>query len=92
VPKGVEVVVENGFATIDFVDAGQRAKGLNALLAVTPPELIETLTRSGPRRRYRIPSGNAAEAGLLDKRSKVAALEAGDSGFAEALRIAGGKP
>jgi hypothetical protein len=84
---GVEVVVEDGFATIDFVDPAKRGPGLQRLLEVTPPELIETLTRVGPRKRYRVPSGNAAEAGLLDS-SKVSALAGGDSGFAEGLRVA----
>jgi hypothetical protein len=65
---------------------------LQKLLEIGGPEVIETLTRSGPRRRYRVPAGNAAEAGLLDKRSKVAALTAGDSGYAEALRVAGLHP
>jgi hypothetical protein len=92
VPNGVEVVVENGFATIDFVDPAKRGPGLAKLLEVGGPETVETLTRSGPRRRYRVAVGNAREAGLLDRRSRVDALAAGDSGFAEALRIAGGKP
>jgi hypothetical protein len=89
VPSGVEVVVEDGFATIDFVDATLRGPGLQKLLEVGGPETVETLTRSGPRRRYRVPEGNARAAGLLDRRSKVSALAAGDSGFSEALRIAG---
>jgi hypothetical protein len=82
-PKGVEVYVENGFAEIDFVDRRLRGPGLRALLEVTPPELVETLTRSGPRRRYRVPTGNAAEAGLLD--SPVKSLPSGDTGSADAL-------
>jgi hypothetical protein len=92
VPRGVEVVVEDGFAEIDFIDRRLRGPGLAKLLEVGGPETVETLTRSGPRRRYRVPEGNAREAGLLDRRSRVDALAAGDSGFAEALRIAGGKP
>jgi hypothetical protein len=89
VPKGVEVVVENGFATIDFTDVSLRGPALQRLLEIGGPETIETLTREGPRRKYRVPVGNVTEAGLLDKRSKVKALASGDSGFSEALRVAG---
>ncbi|MGV0738230.1 hypothetical protein ABQF35_14280 [Mycobacterium syngnathidarum] len=79
-PAGVAVVVENGFATIDFVDSSKRGPGLQALLDVgTPPELIEKLTRSGPRVRYVVPEGNAREAGLLDEVSEVDALEQPDT-------------
>lgn len=91
-PKGVEVVVENGFATIDFVDPALRGPALQKLLEIGGPGTIETLTREGPRRKYRVAAGNATEAGLLDKTSRVSVLASGDSGFAEALRVAGGKP
>lgn len=67
-PAGVEVVVENGFATIDFVDKTLRGPGLAKLLAIgTPPDAIEKLTREGPRAVYVVPEGNAREAGLLDE-------------------------
>ncbi|MEU9805434.1 hypothetical protein [Mycobacterium sp. NPDC050853] len=67
-PVGVEVVVEDGFATIDFVDKALRGPGLAKLLEVgTPPDAIEKLTRSGPRPVYVVPEGNAREAGLLDE-------------------------
>ena len=65
-PAGVDVLVEDGFATIDFVDRAKRGPGLGALLAVGGPELIETLTRTGPRTLFRVPEGNAREAGLID--------------------------
>lgn len=65
-PAGVEVVVDEGFATIDFVDRTLRGPGIAALLAVGGPETVETLTLEGPRRVYRVPEGNAREAGLLD--------------------------
>lgn len=87
--KGVEVHVEDGFATIDFTDPAKRGPGLQRLLEVGGPETIETLTREGPRKRYRVAEGNARAARLLDKRSKVDALTSGDSGFSEALRVAG---
>lgn len=64
-PEGIAVEVENGFATI-APDRAHRAEVLNALLANTPVELIEKLTRSGPVVQYRVPEGNAADAGLLD--------------------------
>lgn len=86
-PKGIEVVVDGGFATIDFVDRSLRGSGLNRLLQATPPEMVETLSRSGPRRQYRVPEGNAREAGLLDVPA-VDALASGDTGFAEALASA----
>jgi len=65
-PEGVEAVVEDGFATIDFVDPSLRGPGLAKLFELgTPPELVEKLTRA-PRAVYRVPEGNAREAGLLD--------------------------
>lgn len=73
-PAGVEVVVEGGFATIEFVDPARRGPGLAALLEHTPPDLIEKVTR--PAVRYIVPEGNARAAGLLDKVSRVDALAA----------------
>jgi len=65
-PAGVDVLVEDGFATIDFVDPSKRGPALAALLAVGGPDLIETMTRTGPRTLFRVPEGNAREAGLID--------------------------
>jgi hypothetical protein len=66
-PAGVEVLVEDGFAIIDFTDQALRGPGLARLLKKTPPEFVEKLTRGhGPRAVYRVPEGNAREAGLLD--------------------------
>lgn len=65
-PKGIDVLIENGFATLDFVDRSTRGPGLAALLNNTPAVMVEKLTRSGPRVQYRVPEGNAREAGLLD--------------------------
>lgn len=65
-PAGIDVVVEDGFAVIDFVDPKQRGPGLQRLIALYGPEVIETMTRTGPRRLYRVPEGNAREAGLVD--------------------------
>ncbi|WP_234801964.1 hypothetical protein [Mycolicibacterium conceptionense] len=65
-PAGVDVAVEDGFATIEFVDPSLRGRGLAKLLEVgTPPELIDKVTR--PRLAYIVPEGNAREAGLLDE-------------------------
>jgi len=75
-PDGVEVQVEGGYATIDFVDPARRGPGLAQLLAHTNPRDIEKLTRSGPRAaRYRVPEACAKAAGLLDRKSRVDALE-----------------
>ncbi|MFA5711479.1 hypothetical protein [Mycolicibacterium sp.] len=63
-PAGVEVEVEDGFATIFFADRSKLGPGLAALLAIGGPETVESLTL--PRRRYRVPEGNARAAGLLD--------------------------
>lgn len=79
-PKGVIAEVVDGFATIDFVNPALRGPGLNRLLATGAP--VQTLTREGPRKRYRVPEGNAAEAGLLDG---TGSLTRGDTGYSEAL-------
>lgn len=65
-PAGVDVVVEDGFAVIDFVDRATRGPGLAALLKVGGPGLVEVVTRVGRRRLYVVPEGNAREAGLID--------------------------
>ena len=74
-PAGVEVVVDEGFATIDFVDPKLRGPALDKLLKIGGPETIEPLTREkgAERKLYRVPEGNAREAGLLDDDGDVAA-------------------
>lgn len=70
-PAGVDVAVEDGFATIAFVDPSLRGPGLAALFAAgTPPELVEKVTR--PRVAYTVPEGKARLAGLLDEAPKYA--------------------
>lgn len=64
-PKGVSVVVSDGFAEIDFTDPALRGVALGKLIALGGPESIETDT-GGRRRTYRVPEGNAREVGLLD--------------------------
>lgn len=77
-PEGVIAEVRDGFATIEFTDPSLKAAALGRLLKIGGPRSIETITRDGPRRRYRVPEGNAQEAGLLD--TVVDALQRGDQG------------
>lgn len=65
-PAGIIATVDNGFATIDFVNPALRGPALAELLEIGGPSSIETITRDGPRRKYRVPEGNATTAGLLD--------------------------
>ena len=63
---GVNVIVEDGFATLEFPDPRRKATSLGVLLEIGGPETIEIQT-GGTRRTYRVPEGNAREAGLLDE-------------------------
>lgn len=85
-PDGVVVEVEDGFAVIDFVDRKKRGPGLRKLVERYGPEVIETLTRTGPRRMYRVPEGNAREVGLIDipPPAPAAAPVTYDDGFPDA--------
>lgn len=87
-PQGVEVYVEGGFATIDFVDRTLRGPGLSRLIDSGGPSIIEKMTRSGPRVQYRVPEGNAREAGLLDTPADGVRPDRVDLGMAEALASA----
>ncbi len=91
-PDGIVATVEDdGFATLDFVDQSLRGPSLATLLNIGGPDSIETLTRRGPRRLYRVPEGNAREAGLIDKRKAHPSAPAGaglDTGAAEATAAA----
>ncbi|AVR55937.1 hypothetical protein SEA_YAHALOM_16 [Mycobacterium phage Yahalom] len=75
-PAGIEVVVEDGFATIDFLDPKLKGPALGRLIESGGPGVVEPLTREkgSPRKRYRVPEGNAREAGLLDEAREVDAL------------------
>ncbi|MGC7194371.1 hypothetical protein RA997_22750, partial [Mycobacteroides abscessus subsp. abscessus] len=76
-PAGIAVVVEDGYATIDFVDKSLRGPGLARLFEIgTPPDAIEKQTRSGPRPLYVVPEGNAREAGLLDEAAQFVIMPA----------------
>lgn len=81
-PDGVEVAVDGDSATIDFIDPARRGPGLARLLEHAPAEVVETLTRGGPRTRYRVPARYARAAGLLDKASHVDALQEPDTSSA----------
>jgi len=85
-PEGVISEVRDGFATIEFTDPALKGPALSRLLAAGGPASIQTLTREGSHRRYRVPEGNAAEAGLLDSPGTHAR---GDSGFSEDLAAVG---
>lgn len=78
-PAGVEVVVDDGFATIDFVDRKLRGPGIARLLEAGGPETIEKLT-GGLRAVYRVPEGNAREAGLLDEPALGAVVHVSEDG------------
>lgn len=80
--EGVIAEVVDGVATLEFSDPAKKGPALARLLEIGGPGSIQTLTREGPRRRYRVPEGNAAEAGLLDGGGS---LLLGDSGFGEKL-------
>ncbi len=65
-PYGVNVIVEDGFATLEFTDPRLKATSLAVLLDIGGPETIGVDT-GGTRRTYIVPEGNAREAGLLDE-------------------------
>lgn len=69
-PQGIVATVDNGFATLDFVDHSLRGPALVKLLEIGGPETIQTVSRRGPRRQYIVPEGNAREAGLLDTQAR----------------------
>lgn len=62
-PQGVEVLVEDGYATVEFVDPAKRGPGLNALLQAGGDQ-VQKVTR--PRNGYVVPEDVARAAGLLD--------------------------
>lgn len=64
-PDGVEVLVADGVAEIDFVDKSKRGPALAKLFEVgTPPEQVTKVTR--PRVLYSVPVEYARKAGLID--------------------------
>ncbi|ADX31937.1 hypothetical protein TPA2_gp23 [Tsukamurella phage TPA2] len=89
-PAGIEVEVDNGFATLDFVNKSLRGPALAKLIEQGGGEIVETITREGPRRKYRVPLGNAQAAGLIDGSTPVTPVKSAgrDSGSAAALKAA----
>ncbi|QWY84361.1 hypothetical protein SEA_KNOCKER_19 [Mycobacterium phage Knocker] len=89
-PEGI-IATDNGdgFTVLDFVDKSLRGPALAELVEIGGPASIETISRVGPRRMYRVPTGNAEEAGLLDEDTGVRVKSAGyDTGRAAALKAA----
>lgn len=64
-PEGIAVVVEDGHATIEFVDQSKRGEALNKLLKAGGPDAVHKVTR--PRVAYTVPEDVARAAGLLDE-------------------------
>lgn len=86
-PAGIEAVVEDGFATIDFVDRSLLGPALEALRQAGSKVTKET--RVGPRARYTMPEGDAIAAGLIDGATGTGPLAYGDTGYAKALQDVG---
>jgi hypothetical protein len=84
-PTGVEVFIEDGFAEITVPDRKKRAEVLNAILEHTPVALVEKDTRKGKYVIYRIPVGNAEEAGLVDGAVEGVVPLKADTGMAQDL-------
>ena len=64
-PAGIIATVDNGFATLDFIDGSKRGPALAAIIEEAG-NIVETITRDGPRRKYRIPAQLAEDLGLID--------------------------
>ncbi len=64
-PVGVEVLVEDGIASIEFVDPSLRGIGLTKLLKHAPADQVHKLT--SPSVQYQVPVEYARAAGLLDE-------------------------
>lgn len=85
-PEGIIATVDGGYATLDFTDKSKRGPALAALIESGGPGIVETISRSGPRRKYRVPEGNARELGLIDDETEGAVYSAGhDTGSAARL-------
>lgn len=87
-PEGI-IATDNGdgFVTLDFVDKSLRGPALAELVEIGGAASIETISRFGPRRQYRVPLGNATEAGLVDEENTVEGVRSAgrDTGAAAAL-------
>jgi len=86
-PAGIEVVIEDGFATLDFVDRTLVGPALEALRLAGSK--VTKQTRTGPRAVYSMPEGDAVAAGLIDGSAIVDHLSYGDTGYAKSLQDVG---
>lgn len=64
--EGILAEVIDGFAHIQFLDPSKKGPALTTLLELFGPGVIDVDTRSGSRKIYIVPEGDAYEAGLLD--------------------------
>ncbi len=89
-PEGIIATDDgDGFVTLDFVDKSLAGPALAELIDIGGAASVETITRVGPRRMYRVPTGNAEAAGLLDEDTGTRTPSAGyDTGAAAALKAA----
>jgi hypothetical protein len=86
-PAGIEAVVEDGFATVDFINKSLRGPALEKLRKAGSKVTKET--RVGPRARYVMPEADARAAGLIDGATGPGPLKYGDTGFAKVLQDVG---
>lgn len=68
-PEGIEVVVENGFATVRPFGGVNRGKVVGQLLKHTTPEFVDVDT-SGRTKAYIVPESVARAAGFIDAPSE----------------------
>lgn len=64
-PEGISVAVENGFATIEFLDKSLRGATIQKLIDAGGAQHIAVDT-GGTRFSYVVPEGIARDAGLVD--------------------------
>jgi hypothetical protein len=87
-PAGIEASIEDGFATLDFLDRSLVGPALEALRQAGSK--VSKETRVGPRARYTMPEGDAIAAGLIDGATTMKPnLAYGDTGFADTLQSVG---
>ena len=63
-PEGIESVVEDGIAVIEFRDPSKRGPALSELFKHAPADQVRKTTRPVA---YHVPEGYARAAGLLDE-------------------------
>lgn len=70
-PAGIETEIIDGFAHLSFPDRSLAGKAIAKLIELGGPDIVSVQTRTGPRRVYVTPEGNARAAGLLDEGAAV---------------------